>query len=605
MKKFISLLLVLVLALGVLAGCGDNNQGSNQPAGNDQPATNDQPAETQQPEQPKFEKIFKYADTSVSQNCNPFNNNTSIVDYIQAKLYNYHGVEDLASGTSKTVIRPEMAAKEPYTKDGDEYTWYIELRKDLKWANGEAINADNFIYSWQEALNPNVKYAATSSLAENVIAIENALAYYKQEPGSNEVKWEDVGLKKIDDYTLAVKCTQRYTAQEVMRHFQMRYTSLVYQPIYEKCFNADKTENTYATSADTIMSCGAFELASWTLGAERVFKKNPNYVYADEIKLDGMYVRVVADDATALELFKSGEIDYLSLGTSSFEVYSEDPRTMSAPGSTLRGIEFNFTHPTKKFLDDVRFRQALYYGTDRGAIAKLTNNIPAPYFLPTVYSMSADGTALRDLPQAKSYIPANNGYDPDKAKALFDEVYAEYGKMEVRLVYNEATSALRLTSEYLQNAWQTLFGADRFSVSVIAMNNSEAVKQMRTTWQNEGGVDTWELTWGAWDLTAAMGSANRKFERYTSYNSNRFTSYHNDIIDDLYAKSITEEYRLNEDLLIKTTLDMEKALIEDVTQLPVFQAQAYYIFSDRCIRPTKTRLNYVGFDFARFDLSHE
>jgi oligopeptide transport system substrate-binding protein len=603
MKKAISLILAMILALGMLAGCGD--QGSTQPSqGSDQPS---QGSEAQQPEQqqPEFEKIFRYADTSSTQNCNPFNNNTSIVDYLQAKLYNYYGVENAATGTTKTVIRPELAAKEPYTKDGDDYTWYIELRQDLKWANGDPINADDFIYSWQEALNPNVKYSATSSLAENQIAIENALDYYKQEPGSNAVKWEDVGLKKIDDYTLMVKCTQRYTAENVMRHFQMRYTSLVYKPIYEQCFNADKTENTYATSADTIMSCGPFELSSWTVGAERVFKKNPNYVYADEIKLDGMHVRVVSDDATALELFKAGEIAYLSLGTSSYEVYAEDPRTISGPGTTVRGIEFNFTHPTKKYLDDVRFRQALYFATDRDTIAKMTNNIAAPYFLPTVYSMSSDGTMLRDMDYAKSYLPANNGFDKEKAKALFDEIYNEYGKIEVRLVYNEAVSALRLTSEYLQSSWEELFGKDRFSVQVIAMNNSEAVKQMRYAWQNEGGTDSWELCWGAWDLSAAVVSANRKFERYTSYNSNRFTAYHNDFIDEAYKQSITEEYRLDEDKLVKITLDMEKSLIENVDQLPVFQAQAFYIFSDRCVRPTKTRLNFVGFQFERFDLTHE
>lgn len=263
----------------------------------------------------------------------------------------------------------------------------------------------------------------------------------------------------------------------------------------------------------------------------------------------------------------------------------------------------NFDNPDKPYLGNLNFRKALYYGIDRETVAKLSNYKPACYFLPTNYSLSSDGTPLRDLPEAKTYLPDNNGYDPELAKQYFEKALQETGvsKVSLNLIYNEAVGALRSSSEYLQSSLTELFGADKFELTVTAMNNTEAVKLMRTA-QN-GPTNGWDLCWGAWDLTAAIISANRKFEPYTSTDSRRFAPYHNDELDRLYALSITEEYRLDEQKLIDITLQMEKSLLENVDQIPVFQQTSYYLFSDRVIKPSKTRINFVAFCFEHCDIA--
>lgn len=608
-KRHVAMGLAVMLFASSFLGCSKPAGGSGEAAGGqpaaqestDKPSTEaastgEQSAKTEGNGGQEGKKIFCWSSTNAASNISPFEGNTDIIDYIHANLYRYvpNETKDAA------VLAPDLAAKEPYTEDG--YTWTIEIDPNAKWANGDPINADTFLYSWKMALDPKISYATPSGLAKNFIEVVGAYAYYTQESTGVPVDWEDVGLKKVDDYTVTVTAAEKYTATDVMRHFQMRYTGPVYEPLYEAGMNSDRTATTYGTETDQIMACGPFILKSWTKGAERVFEKNENYVHADEIKLDGMDVRVVQDELTQLELFQSGEIDYLQLGSNGEERYGDDPRTYVYESGVVRGIEINFENPDKPYLGDINFRKALYYGIDRTPVAKVTGNIPADYFLPTSYSMYADGTKFRDLPGANEYLKENASYDPDLAKEYFAKALENAGtdKISVNLIYNEAVEDLRAASEYIQSSLTALFGADKFELNIAAMNNSAAVKLMRTSQQ--GPTNGWDLCWGGWDLTAAVFYPNRKFEVYTSEDSRRFSQYNDKKLDELYQESISEECRLDEQKRGQVTIEMEKELLDQVLQIPVYQQVSKYLHSDRVILIVEDRLNILGFGWVYMDM---
>lgn len=597
-KRLAALGLALAMLGSTLTGCsGSGNSGTSAAT---QAASAQTPAETQaggEAANEGGEKIFYWSSTAAASNVSPYEGNTEIVDYFHSNLYRYipNETRDVA------VAAPDLAAKEPYSEDG--LTWIIEIDKNAKWANGDPINADTFMYSWQQALDPKILYSAPSGLAKNYIEVVNARAYYLQESTGEKVAWEDVGFKKVDDYTVSVTTTEKVTALDVMRHFQMRYTGPVYQPLYEQCMNDDHTANSYGTEADLIMACGPFVLTSWTKGTERIFEKNENYVHADEVKLDGMVVRVVQDELTQLELFEKGDLDYIALGSNGEAKYGDDPRVYVQESSTLREIEFNFENPDKPYLGNLNFRKAIYYGINRAPIAKVTGNIAADYFIPTAYQAYADGTKLRDIPAASEYLKENNSYDPELAKEYFNKALEETGvdKVSVNLIYNEAVEDLRAASENIQSSLTALFGADKFEMTVTAMNNSAAVKLMRTS-QN-GPTNGWELCWGAWDLTAATFYPNRKFEPYLSTDTRRFSQYNNQVIDELYAQSISEECRLDEVKRAEVTIAMEKEFLDQVLAVPVFQQVARYMHSDRVVLATDKRLTSVGFAWAYMDIA--
>lgn len=606
MKKLTALLLSLALCFALLAGCTEEpavTPGTSDPApapgpSDPTPAPTPTPTPTPDPAPASFEKIFYWTSTSEFTQVNRFNGNNTLMDLVNGNLFRY--VPD-ATRTTYDLL-PELAAKDPWTEDG--YTWYLELDKNAKWYNGEPINADTMMYSWKMALDPVLLNSTCSGLAKNFIEVENAFAYYSQASTGVKVDWEDVGFKKVDDYTLSVKTTQRYTVTEVKLHFAMRYTGPVYQPIYDKCLSADGTTTTYGTELDLYMPSGYFYIESWVKGAEYNLKKNPNYVHADEVHLDGMVCRTVSDESTLLELFEKGEIDYLSLGTNGREKYEEDPRTVVTNSATIRELEFNHTHPTKTYLGSAKFRQAIYYALDRVAMAKLAKYNPCAYFIADDYKLG--DLVYRQTDRAKAVLDkycANNGYDPEKAVKLFNEALQETGhsKVEITLMYNEAVEATRMASEYIQTSLTNLFGADKFKMELQARPNSSMVAEMRTA--QKGPVSSWDMGWGAWSLSAAAPSANRKFEPYTTTDTRRFAPYQSTKLDTLYAESITEAARMDTDRLVELTAQMEEEYLEQVLACPVFAQTNAYIHSDRCVLATDKPISMHTWAWMYMDLS--
>lgn len=77
--------------------------------------------------------------------------------------------------TKYNVDLPEGQSAED-TKDG--YVWEIALNPNAKWENGEIINADSYIYSMQQLLNPDMKNYRANLYIGGESAIAGGEAYY-------------------------------------------------------------------------------------------------------------------------------------------------------------------------------------------------------------------------------------------------------------------------------------------------------------------------------------------------------------------------------------------------------------------------------------------
>lgn len=91
---------------------------------------------------------------------------------------------------------PGMADGEPEAnEDGTEYT--IKIKEDAKWSNGEPVTANDFVFAWQRALNPDTGSAYGPYMMMG--KIKNAEALY-----NGKAKPEDLGVKAQDEKTLVV-----------------------------------------------------------------------------------------------------------------------------------------------------------------------------------------------------------------------------------------------------------------------------------------------------------------------------------------------------------------------------------------------------------------
>lgn len=88
-----------------------------------------------------------------------------------------------------------MAESEPEQVDADGKIWQIKIRENAKWENGDSINVDDVIYSFQMCLDPLMVNNRASQLASDYITITKATDYYLQGT-ENKVSWDEVGIKR-------------------------------------------------------------------------------------------------------------------------------------------------------------------------------------------------------------------------------------------------------------------------------------------------------------------------------------------------------------------------------------------------------------------------
>lgn len=153
------------------------------------------------------------------------NNDTQIMNYLSSSFFSFDfrfdGNKFNADGTvnANAIVDGEFStefsaatalkdvtttvdAKWGYTqaqKDMGGYAWEITLREDLKWDDGTAIKAGDFVYSMQEQLNPDFMHVRASTYY-NQIRIHNSKQYLysKSDVTYMSIKSQDSEVTTVD-----------------------------------------------------------------------------------------------------------------------------------------------------------------------------------------------------------------------------------------------------------------------------------------------------------------------------------------------------------------------------------------------------------------------
>ena len=182
MKKIVALLLAMILVIGVLAACSPSApaQTTPDPAPTEDPGTG-APAETTAPVDESAEptkKIYYSVLSSDHSSLNFLDNVDTPVEnvatYCMSYLYRQYPNEE---GNGYIWIC-DIAAEEPIQVD--DYNWQIKIREDAKWNNGDPINADTFMFTFKQQLDPVMMPRMSTFLASNAITIVNAEQYSMQ-----------------------------------------------------------------------------------------------------------------------------------------------------------------------------------------------------------------------------------------------------------------------------------------------------------------------------------------------------------------------------------------------------------------------------------------
>lgn len=583
MKRMLALILALVMTMALVSCGGDkpSSTPSSTPSASTEPSkpsepsqpADPKPTEPEKPAEPKVANIYKSNEAvTIFPQASNSSYDSDVMDRIFTTLYGYLPVD------GKAVLSPILADGEPVDVNGDGKTWNIKINKDAKWANGDPINADTFVFTLQIALDPKAYYTTGATTAKNTIEIVKAAAYYGQgKEGATPVAWEEVGIKKVDEYTLQIQVVNAVSALDVMRHLNYKSMMPVHEGMYKQCTAADGS-TTYGTTKDTVIACGPYILTEWVLEALHTYEKNENYIRADLVKIDKVNEPVVSDKNTRLQMFEAGELDYYGMSTEARKKYEDDPRVVAYPSRTVNTIEILDTNPDNPILSSYNFRLALYYGIDRAAVTKVVSGEPTLSTIPPTAGGMTDGTLYKTVAYANNTYLAQDtmGYDPVLAKQYFDKALAEMNmtSVEVDLL---VTDGYAKVAEYLQEAWPQIFGEGKITVT-INVQTGNAINEIRGGWQtNPTAYDLCFYGAGAKasDYNPIKGSA-----AFNTVREKRNAPHYNDEAAALFTQGSNAT---DPEEMYRIAMEYEKALQKTMTAIPVYHGASYIMFTDHYI----------------------
>ena len=576
MKKYLAIILAAIMLLSLFAACGETTQNPEE-----------QTAQEPESEVPEVYGRFRKSFTVAPPTLNPYTSNdveaNDIINFTQASMYSDKATED---GNGWEWINL-LAESEPQQMDEDGKVWRIKMREGLKWANGEKLDANDYIYSFKQKIDPKqLNVTATNIINTPLFSLVNGEAYHK-----GECAWEDVGVKQLDDLTVEFTSEVSVPAINVKR-FSDQIT-LVYEPLYEAGMNEDRTMTDYGTTVDKYMSCGAFMLTEWIPDAKFTLERNPNYAIADEIHLEGMDITIVADKQTAIELFIQGKLDYCDIAYTDWEQFEDDPRVHEYFNDSLMYMMINLGNPNQNnLLGNLDFRKALYYGIDRNEIANTLGVYPATRLIRrSVIGDSNTLTPFVDLPQ-DYVLSAEESYNPTLANEYLAKAYEACGleKASEQILLSETATHIKAATEILQKQYPTVFD-NKLDITIRQMPAAQAQTARRWNPDDPTGFD---IALGS--LLPGATDCRLSFMYYTSdYNPPR-VKWSNAEYDKLYAESQTFDLYKDVDEIVARCQAMEKLLLDDLVVNPVYERPEKVLFADNVHLPVN---NYVvGFGFG-------
>lgn len=355
------------------------------------------------------------------------------------------------------------------------------------------------------------------------------LNFFEAEYKYPEYSFDNVGLIKIDDYTLDII----YTGE--LAGFYIKYSiglPLVNETLWEKCKKQDENgvwSSSYGTSVETYMGYGPYKMTQYIVDQIMVFEKNPNWFgysekYADTYgtfvaEFDGeeheqyqttkIVLSYVPEISTREQMFLAGQLEGFGMTKAYYDKYKSSVRLYNATGAStfygiilsdydslvereavLNGVAYNEAYDgskqqyNKTILTLTEFRQALCYALDRKTLC--ANLYPGGAPATSLYSnlIIADpenGIAFNDFEATKAAICEfwNVKWGEGEEFATLDEAYAAITG------YDLAGAKAKVEEAYAKALELGLMGEDTIvKIDYCASSDSETEQLWYQTFNN-------------------------------------------------------------------------------------------------------------------------
>lgn len=322
---------------------------------------------------------------------------------------------------------PAISANVDITDEGKTYTFNL---RDAKWANGEDVTAEDFVFAWRRHCQAANEYAYI--FGNTVACIKNADAVIK---GADPAT---LGVTAKDSKTLVVEL------EAPVPFFLSLMAFPTFYPINEKFYNSLE-KGAYGTSPETFLSNGAFMLTEYLPGTANIqLKKNDNYWNADKVALNDFSYQVVSSSDNALTSFKNGTLNVVGISGNQVQHAYNDPALAKnlqiQPTSLLQYLSFNQDAKNHHAgaLANKNLRLAISNAIDRESLVNnyVMNGSQATYTAIPI-GFAPNFNTDRFFSENQTQFSDVVSFDVEKARNFFDAAKSELGKdnFDLNIIY--------------------------------------------------------------------------------------------------------------------------------------------------------------------------
>ena len=436
------------------------------------------------------------------------------------------------------------AIAESYDISEDGLTYTFHLRADANWSNGEPVTANDFVFAWQRAVDPEIA-SEYSYMLSDIGQIVNA-----QDIIDGTKDKSELGVTAVDDKTLEVKLNVPVSYFLSLMYFPTFYP--VNQAFYES------VGDTFATSPETTLSNGAFVLDDYQPAATAIhLTKNADYYNADSVKLAGLNYQVIQDSQQALMSYQNGDLDTTLVNGEQVDQVKDDPAFQAIGAGYLWYISPNIKEV--KELDNLNIRLALTMALNREAITTdVLKDGSAPTFtaVPMDFAAGPDGS---DFSEDQTRFQDVCRYDAAAAADYWAKGLEELGITELNLtmIHDADDAPIKVAQVVKEQLETTLPG---LTVDLQQMPKKERVERMQ-----EGEFEIALTRWGP-DYADPMTYLGM----WITNNSNNYGFWSNAEYDSIIADCTTGETAMDPEARWAALYDAEKIVMDEAVIFPLY-----------------------------------
>ena len=319
---------------------------------------------------------------------------------------------------------------------------------------------------------------------------------------------------------------------------------------------------------ENLVTNGPFSFGEWKFHYEIDMVRSPTYWRSSEVKIDKI-VWTIGDDAkSTLNLYKTGELDYLGDNTSvPLEVMPFLAGKKDFYRSTILNVYWFELNTKKPPLDDVRVRKALDLAIDKTAMVERVTRagqVPATHYVPDITGSGYSDAVEADRKAGKDpFRGPDSDFDAERARALLREAGFEIategggfkakGFPALELLYN-TNEGNRTIAVAVQDFWRKNLGI------TVSLRNEEWKVMMKTR-----DARDFQILRGGW--MAEYNHPGSFLDTFLSYSPQNYTGYADPEADRLIREAASTA---DPALSMARYREAEKRLVAARVRIPLY-----------------------------------